>query len=556
MTHHRKKVDEKFPLADALIDDLSDKEVRDIVIVGAGSLLGDVIRLLRETGDFNVFGILDPSLALKGQFVEDVPILGWLGDIPRHVRAAVIINPSSPSGFDRKAVYHLLTTRGIALPIIKAFSSFCAPDVDLHSGTVLLPNSKVKSNARLGDNCLVGVDAIVESFARIPDHSVVMAETRTQRDISADRLSTAPTSLEATLASEREPIKEIIRRINWSSMEIILVVNDKGALIGTITDGDIRRGILAGIDPEQPVSIIMNPRPVTVSLGASSSEMLTIMRQRSIRHLPVVDSQRRPVRLERMESLVDSMTGQGAVVMAGGLGTRLRPLTDKIPKPLISVAGQPILDHILSGLKKSGIEDVVLSVNYLGERIRSHVGDGQKYELNVNYINEKQRGGTAGAISRLRPRPKRPFIVINGDLLTNLNFTKLLQFQKDHDHTFVMCVRRYKMQVPYGVVDVQDGRVVALREKPVHEYFINAGIYVLKPSCIDLIPQDCYFDMTDFLNVLLQRGESVGAFPIIEYWRDIGNIEDLRRADQEHKAVCQSREQEDLSAVMAARMVI
>ena len=537
MTHPKQR-DEAAPwLAEDLSGDPRGRGKRRILIIGAGSLLGDIIRLIRATGEYHVFGILDPSPSLKGQFVEDVPILGWLGDIPRHVNAAVIANPSTPNGFDRASVYHLLKAKGITLPVLQDPGSSCAAEVELRCGNILLPGSRIKTRASIGYNCLIGTNVIVESGARIPNHSLVLASTRESKESDGGAAQATPTSLDATLASEKESIKEIMRRINWSRMEIILVVNDRGALIGTITDGDIRRGILAGVDMGQAVSIIMNSRPVTVPLGTSLPEMLAIMRKRSIRHLPVVDSQGRPVRLERLEALVDSMTGGAdAVVMAGGMGTRLRPLTDNLPKPMIPVAGQPILDHILGGLKRSGIEDVVLSVNYLGDCIREHVGNGRKHDLNVNYINEKQRGGTAGAISRLNPRPQRPFIVMNGDLLTDLNFATLLQFQKAHDHTMVMCVRRHAIQVPYGVVDIQEGCVTGLREKPVLEHFINAGIYVLKPSCIDLIPPERYFDMTDFVSLLLQRGESVGVFPIIEYWRDIGNIDDLKAAEREHKA--------------------
>ncbi|OGV46190.1 MAG: hypothetical protein A2X46_12560 [Lentisphaerae bacterium GWF2_57_35] len=343
--------------------------------------------------------------------------------------------------------------------------------------------------------------------------------------------------MEATLARESDSIQEIIRRINWANMEIVLVVAEQGALLGTITDGDIRRGILAGIDSAQPVSIIMNRHPITVPLGAPYHEMLDIMRKRSIRHLPVVDNENRPIRLERIESLLDQLTGQGAIVMAGGMGTRLRPLTNDTPKPLLPVAGRPILDHILGGLRESGIEDVVISVNYLADRIRDHVGNGQEHRLNVNYIAEKERLGTAGALSLVRPRPRRPFLVMNGDLLTKMNFAKILQFQNKHRHDIVMCVRKHQFQVPYGVVDIREGCVTGLREKPVLEQFINAGIYVLNPACIDLIPRNRYFDMTDLIQAVLGQGGSIGAFPIIEYWRDIGNPSDLQAAGREHSAL-------------------
>jgi NDP-sugar pyrophosphorylase family protein len=261
--------------------------------------------------------------------------------------------------------------------------------------------------------------------------------------------------------------------------------------------------------------------------------MLDIMRRRSIRHLPVLDGEHRPVRLERLERIVDDLRGKDAIVMAGGLGTRLRPLTETVPKPLLPVKGKPILDHILDGLRRSGIRDVAISVNYLGEQIRQHVGDGGEQDLHVNYLEEQKRLGTAGALTLLQPRPRQPFIVMNGDLLTNLNFTHLLRFQRENGYPLVMCVKRHQVRVPYGVVDLDGDRIRGLREKPVYRHFINAGIYVLDPACLDWIPRDEFYDMTDLINGLLARGESVGAFPIYEYWRDIGKPEDLAAVSNE-----------------------
>jgi len=265
------------------------------------------------------------------------------------------------------------------------------------------------------------------------------------------------------------------------------------------------------------------------------------MQTHSIRHLPVVDNNRRPVRLEMLTTVLDNLKAQGAIIMAGGLGTRLRPMTSATPKPLLTVAGKPVLDHILENISESGIEDIIISVNYLGRQIREHVGDGRAYELNVNYLSEQKRLGTAGALSLLRPRPRRPFLVINGDLMTNMNFSRLLQFQHDHGYDLVMCVYKQKFSVPYGVVEISNGSVTEIREKPVHEYFINASIYTLKPECIDLIPFNEFFDMPDLVNKVLAKGGTVGAFPIIEYWRDIGTADDLNLAGSEYHQIERNR---------------
>ena len=513
-------------------------EPRPVVIIGAGTYLSDLVALLRENPDFKIIGILDPNPHLRGQFVNGLPILGWLGDIPRHVNNAVIGNPASPDAFDRESVYRLLARQDIHLPILVSTSCKYPQDLTLRRGALLLNGCVIEPGATLGENCLVGVQAVVESCSTVPNHYTVAPNTRFTRQTREEKNISPPQTLPATLVSPRDTIQEIMRRLNTAAMEIVLVVNDKGALVGTITDGDIRRGMLAGIDADQPVSLIMSRNPVTVPLGTSHQDMLNIMRQKSIRHLPIVDNEQRPVRLERMEFIVDDLTtGQGAIVMAGGQGQRLRPLTENTPKPLLPVAGRPILDRILDGLRDSGIEDVVLSVNYLGDRIRDHVGDGSAHALNVNYVAEQQRLGTAGALSLLRPRPKQPFLVMNGDLLTGVHYDKLLQFQREHDHTLVMCVRRQQTQIQYGVVDIRDGCVTGVREKPTVEHFINAGIYVLKPSCIDLIPQTRYFDMTDLVEAVLTHGGTVGAFPIYEYWRDIGRPEDLQAAALEHMDV-------------------
>jgi NDP-sugar pyrophosphorylase family protein len=245
----------------------------------------------------------------------------------------------------------------------------------------------------------------------------------------------------------------------------------------------------------------------------------------------VVDNNNRPIRLEIRQSLFDDDAGRhGAVVMAGGMGSRMRPLTYKTPKPLLRVDGRPILDHILDNIRKCGLNEVVISVNYLADKIKDHVGDGSEHSLKVAYLAEKNRLGTAGALSLLRPRPRRPFLVVNGDLLTDMDFSKLLKFQKAGGYSIVMCVRKYKMECPYGVVRIQNEYITALEEKPVYEHFINAGIYVIMPSCIDLIPRNTFFDMPDLVNATLKSGGKIGAFPIFEYWRDIGTPDDLTSA--------------------------
>lgn len=500
------------------------------VLVGAGGPVLELVELVRAEPGLELTGILDPDLRLKGQQIAGIPVLGWLADLPA-VPAAVIGQPAKPQGFDREAVFFLLLQKGLRLPAV-VDGSARLDDVALRRGCLVLPGATVATDALLGENCILGRNCCIEPGATVPDHTYVPPETVVEAESVAHH-GPAALALSAVLARSNEPLNEIIYRINWSHMEIILVVDESGRLAGTITDGDIRRGILAGVSLDQPASIVMNPRPVSVQETASRESMLQLMRQRSIRHLPVLDADGRPVRLERMEQLVDDYTGQ-AVVMAGGLGTRLQPFTNHTPKPLVPIGGRPILDHTLSHLRRSGIENVVISLNHMGDQIRRHIGTGRRRDLKIDYVTETRRLGTAGALVLLDPRPVKPFLVINGDLVTNLNYARLLEFQQKEGYEMVLCVRQHAIKIPYGVVEVEGNCVCGLREKPNVESFINAGIYVLTPGCISLIPPDTYFDMTDLVQAVRQAGGRVGVFPIIEYWRDIGRPEDLEAANLEH----------------------
>jgi NDP-sugar pyrophosphorylase family protein len=534
MKHRRKS--NKYIIADNENRDNSSlySEPMPLYIIGAGEFLYDLISLIQNYPEYKLRGILDPAQGLKGQIIKGIPVTGWLTDLPDENVCAAIGTPSTPGAFDRNAIYQILLKQNVTLPIIRSPSAVYPPDLALRRGTILLPHCHIKPGAYIGENCLLAPKSFIAEGIELSPSSVVMPGQKITDCSNLQQPKLQPKSLAATLASKHDTIQEIMRKINWAAMEIMLVIDHDGALVGTITDGDIRRGILAGMDVNEPVSSIMNPKPITVPLGTSYQYMLELMEQRSINHLPVVDNKNRPVRLEMITSVLDSLKAQGAIVMAGGLGTRLRPLTNKTPKPLLSVDGQPILDHLLSNIQNSGLKDVIISVNYMGQKIRKHVGDGSKHRLNVNYLSEQKKLGTAGALSLLKPRPKRPFLVLNGDLMTNMNFSKLLAFQKKHKYAIVMCVYKQKFNVPYGVVEINNGDVTGLSEKPVYEHFVNASIYTINPSCIDLIPRNTFFDMPELINKVIKNGSKVGAFPIIEYWRDIGVSEDLDVANTEH----------------------
>lgn len=531
MKYRKRKHDAREEYAPSGIDS-AEPILQPLLIIGAGDLLHDIISLIRENPVFSIAGILDPNPQLARQSINGLPVLGWLDDLRPGRYSAVIGNPSSPDGFDRASVFHIIEKRGIDMPILKSASSACANDAVLRKGALLLAGSSVSPGATLGINCLIASGAHIGRNAVIPDHTAIRDGESFLLNRSQARPRTTQ-SLEAATATAGEPITEVIKKLNSSRNDIVLVVGSNGVLNGTVTDGDIRRGILAGINLAAPVSSIMNPAPVSASIGTPIKDMLAIMQEKGIRHLPVVDTRGKPVRLETIKNLVGSRLPNDAVVMAGGLGARLRPLTYSTPKPLLNVAGKPILDHILENIRKSGLHDVAISLNYKAGEIKEHVGRGDRYDLNVDYLSESKRMGTAGALSLIKPRPTRPFLVMNGDLLTHLNFSRLFEFQKRSSHKLVMCVKRHSISIPYGVVNVDRHHVTGIQEKPDHDFFINAGIYVVDPSCIGLIPKDTFFDMPDLITALIQAGSSVGAFPIIEYWRDIGTPEDLRAASVE-----------------------
>jgi NDP-sugar pyrophosphorylase family protein len=506
--------------------------VQRILIVGAGRLLHDIISLINESSLFVIEGILDPDPLLKNQSVNDIRVIGWLDAVPEGRISAVIGTPSKPGGFDRTSVFQILLKRGVNMPILKSSKCRCSAAAVIHKGAVLLEGCSVSGEVVIGPNSLICAGAHIGKHVNLPGHSLVTEGESILHDRNQTP-KTAARNLEAACAASNETIQDIIRKLNSSSNDIVLIVDSAGTLKGTVTDGDIRRGILAGVNIQAPISSIMNYTPTSAPLGTPLKQMLSLMQSGGIRHLPVVDAKNRPVRLETIKALAGETLPNDAVVMAGGLGTRLRPLTDSTPKPLLNVAGRPILDHILENIRRSGITDVAISLNYRGRDIREHVESGDKHDLNINFLSESKRMGTAGALSLITPKPTRPFLVMNGDLITRLNFSRLFEFQKRTGDQLVMCVCGHRITIPYGVVEISKSNVTGLREKPEQEFFINAGIYVVSPACLALIPPNTFFDMPDLVNRLVEEGSSVGAFPIIEYWRDIGTPADLQAASEE-----------------------
>jgi UTP-glucose-1-phosphate uridylyltransferase len=308
-----------------------------------------------------------------------------------------------------------------------------------------------------------------------------------------------------TAITPETSIRETIKVIDRSALQIALVVDPDDKLLGTVTDGDIRRGILKGISLDAPVKQIYYVSPLTASIDDDPETMHRIMREQYINQLPVLDNKGRVVQLKLLkEILSDEKQKNPVILMAGGLGTRLRPLTELCPKPLLKIGGTPVLETILEGFIDNGFNNFYLSVNYKADMIEDYFGDGSKWGVNIKYLREDKRLGTAGSVKLLPKRPSMPFIVMNGDLLTKVNFKRLLEFHinnhKLSNAMATMCVREYTIQIPYGVIKKEGNRLVRLDEKPVQRFFVNGGIYVFEPEILDLIPDDQYFDMTDLFD--------------------------------------------------------
>ncbi len=345
----------------------------------------------------------------------------------------------------------------------------------------------------------------------------------------------------SVLVNPSTPIRKVLEIIDASSMQIALVVDAKNRLLGTVTDGDVRRGILRGVSLDVGVNEIMKTKPVVARSDEAREIILDVMRKKQIRKVPILDDEDRVIGVESLEDLTLLKAKENIVVlMAGGLGSRLRPLTDDCPKPLLKVGLKPILETILENFIEYGFQKFYISVNYKDAMVKEHFGDGSRWDVRIEYLHESQKLGTAGSLSLLPVRPKKPILVMNGDLLTKVNFDHLLDFHAEHGAAATMCVREYDFQVPYGVVKIEKNQVKGIDEKPVQRFFVNAGIYVMDPSALKWVPKNTAYDMPHFFEKLIQKKQSVAAFPIREYWLDIGRMDDMERAEGEFKSVFQS----------------
>lgn len=326
-------------------------------------------------------------------------------------------------------------------------------------------------------------------------------------------------------------IRDAIEAIDRGARQIALVIDEDRRLLATVTDGDVRRGLLRGVLLEAPVAEVMNRSPLTARQSDGTDAIRRFMRDRTLHHIPVLDEAGRLIDLAWIDDLAGpTRNDTRVIIMAGGLGMRLRPLTEEVPKPMLPVGGRPLLELILLNFIDQGFRRFTISLNYLGHIVRDHFGDGASHGAEIEYVEEPRRMGTAGALSLLPERPESSVIVMNGDLLTAVRFDSILRFHRETGATATLCARQFDMQVPYGVIRVDGTRLLDIEEKPVHSHFVNAGIYVLSPSAFDHLEPGEPLDMPALFERVLSAGHNASVFPIREYWMDIGRHEDLSQA--------------------------
>jgi len=338
-----------------------------------------------------------------------------------------------------------------------------------------------------------------------------------------------------------DTILETLRIIDASALQIGCIVDEAGILCGIVTDGDVRRALLRGSDLGRPVDEISNHTPVTFRAGAEKGYMLAQMKRRGISAAPLIDEDRRIVGLVTLAELLARPVRDNIVMlMAGGLGTRLRPLTDTVPKPLLKIGSKPILQTILESFIDNGFHRFYFSVNYKADMIEQYFGDGSRFGVEIEYIHERKRMGTAGALYFLPKGLDASVIVMNGDLLTKMDFGEFLDYHEARQAAATMAVREYTYQVPYGVIGYEGEQIKTIVEKPTQSYFIAAGIYALSPDAVAQVQEERYLDMPDLFNQLIDEQKKAVIFPIRDYWMDIGRIDDFHQAESDYGDVFQS----------------
>jgi len=327
-------------------------------------------------------------------------------------------------------------------------------------------------------------------------------------------------------------IQQAISCLNQAAIQIVLVVNEANELEGTIVDGDVRRALLKGLDLSSPISSVIHRDALVVPPEMGRELVLQLMVANKVHQIPVVDERRHVVDLHLWDEITTPPARSNLmVIMAGGIGSRLHPHTENCPKPLLSVAGKPMLEHIIERAKLDGFTRFVLAIHYLGHMIEEHFGDGKRMGVQISYLREQSPLGTAGALGLLNPHPEESFVVTNGDVITDIRYGELLDFHIRHNAVATMAVRVHEWQHPFGVVQTEGVDIIGFEEKPVARSHINAGVYVLEPDSLSHLSIDSHCDMPALFERLQAEAKRTVAYPMHEPWLDVGRPDDLQRAN-------------------------
>ena len=323
-------------------------------------------------------------------------------------------------------------------------------------------------------------------------------------------------------------IRELVELLNSSAAQIAVVVDKDGSPIATVTDGDVRRGLIAGLSLSDSVLEIMNTSPIVAAHDLPLSSVSKLMASHEITKIPAVDESGKLVGIFEFRLDIDSVSRAPMVILAGGFGTRLRPFTDNRPKPLVHMEGRPIIEHIIERAKDCGFTDFYLLTHYKSEMLKDHLGDGSAFGVNVTHIVEDVPLGTAGGLGKLKGYFESPFLVTNGDVITDINYADFLRFHVHSGAHATIATKKHQMQNPYGVLEIEGSHVFNFIEKPVITSNISAGIYAFSSCVFDVVNSDTHCDMPDLLRIFIDAKMVVGAYPLWEEWADIGRPEDLR----------------------------
>lgn len=332
---------------------------------------------------------------------------------------------------------------------------------------------------------------------------------------------------------ENATIQDAIRNLDEVALQIILIVNKEGKLIGTLSDGDIRRGLLKGLQLDSPIETIIFRNPLVVPENLQRDIVLKLMTMNKVRQIPIVDKKGHILGLHLWDHLTGPIKRNNVmVIMAGGFGSRMHPHTEDCPKPMLQVAGKPMLEHIILRAKSEGFCEFIISVYYLGHVIEDYFSDGNRLGVKINYLREEKPLGTAGALSLMQVRPIKPFVITNGDVMTDIHYGELLDFHNQHGADATMAVCSYEWQHPYGVIQMQGIKIEAIEEKPISRTHINAGVYALSPSALNYLNAGEICDMPTLFERIRGSGQLTIAYPMHEPWLDVGRPSDLEMAKE------------------------